>query len=169
MDLDDTPEQAAYRAQVRGWLEEHKREAPVLQGEGAITDEDAIIAARRVWQGKLAEGGLAVALAECCLAGGLGAEIAIGVTRDASSKPHDIALAATRFADPTEALFGEGPGGFVVSGLSEALAELAPQAPLQILGTVASDTLTIATGAGVLSATLAELAEAHGALAELFP
>ncbi|HLM86142.1 MAG TPA: acyl-CoA dehydrogenase family protein [Solirubrobacteraceae bacterium] len=59
MDLDDTPEQAAYRAQVRSWLDAHKREAPVLQGPGAIEDEDEIIAARRVWQGKLAEGGLA--------------------------------------------------------------------------------------------------------------
>jgi alkylation response protein AidB-like acyl-CoA dehydrogenase len=59
VDLDDTPEQAAYRAQVRGWLDEHKSEAPVLQGSGAIEDEAEIIAARRAWQGKLAEGGLA--------------------------------------------------------------------------------------------------------------
>jgi alkylation response protein AidB-like acyl-CoA dehydrogenase len=59
VDLDDTPEQAAYRAQVRGWLDEHKGEAPILQGEGALEDEDEIIAARRVWQGKLAEAGLA--------------------------------------------------------------------------------------------------------------
>ncbi|HLL92774.1 MAG TPA: acyl-CoA dehydrogenase family protein, partial [Solirubrobacteraceae bacterium] len=59
MDLDDTPEQAAYRAQVRSWLDEHSSEAPVLQGPGAITDEDEIVAARRAWQGKLAEGGLA--------------------------------------------------------------------------------------------------------------
>ena len=59
MDLDDTPEQAAYRAQVRSWLDEHKSEAPVLQGPGAIEDEDEIIAVRRVWQGKLAEAGLA--------------------------------------------------------------------------------------------------------------
>ncbi|HEV3047370.1 MAG TPA: acyl-CoA dehydrogenase family protein [Solirubrobacteraceae bacterium] len=59
MDLDDTPEQAAYRAQVRSWLDEHKSEAPILQGPGAIEDEQEIIAARRVWQGKLAEGGLA--------------------------------------------------------------------------------------------------------------
>jgi alkylation response protein AidB-like acyl-CoA dehydrogenase len=59
VDLDDTPEQAAYRVQVRTWLDEHKREAPILQGPGAIEDEDEIIAARRVWQGKLAEGGLA--------------------------------------------------------------------------------------------------------------
>jgi len=59
VDLDDTPEQASYRTQVRGWLEQHKPEAPILQGPGAIEDEDEIIAARRAWQGKLAEGGLA--------------------------------------------------------------------------------------------------------------
>jgi alkylation response protein AidB-like acyl-CoA dehydrogenase len=59
VDLDDTPDQAAYRAQVRSWLDEHKSEAPVLQGPGALQDEQEIIAARRVWQGKLAEGGLA--------------------------------------------------------------------------------------------------------------
>ncbi|HWY89737.1 MAG TPA: acyl-CoA dehydrogenase family protein [Solirubrobacteraceae bacterium] len=59
MDLDDTPEQAAYRTEVRAWLQQHASEAPVLQGPGAIEDEDEIIAARRVWQGKLAEGGLA--------------------------------------------------------------------------------------------------------------
>jgi alkylation response protein AidB-like acyl-CoA dehydrogenase len=59
VDLDDTPEQATYRAQVRTWLEQHKSEAPVLEGPGAIEDESEIIAARRAWQGKLAEGGLA--------------------------------------------------------------------------------------------------------------
>jgi alkylation response protein AidB-like acyl-CoA dehydrogenase len=59
VDLDDTPEQSAYRAQVRGWLEQHKAEAPVLQGPGALEDEQEIVAARRAWQGKLAEAGLA--------------------------------------------------------------------------------------------------------------
>jgi alkylation response protein AidB-like acyl-CoA dehydrogenase len=59
VDLDDTPDQAAYRAQVRSWLEEHKSEAPILQGPDALQDEQEIIAARRKWQGKLAEGGLA--------------------------------------------------------------------------------------------------------------
>jgi alkylation response protein AidB-like acyl-CoA dehydrogenase len=59
VDLDDTPEQAAHRAKVRTWLEQHKSEAPVLEGPGALKDESEIIAARRVWQGKLAEGGLA--------------------------------------------------------------------------------------------------------------
>jgi alkylation response protein AidB-like acyl-CoA dehydrogenase len=59
VDLDDTPEQAAHRTRVRTWLEEHKSEAPVLSGPGALEDEAEIIAARRAWQGKLAEAGLA--------------------------------------------------------------------------------------------------------------
>jgi alkylation response protein AidB-like acyl-CoA dehydrogenase len=59
VDLDDTQEQAAYRAQVRSWLDEHKSEAPVLDGPEALQDESEIIAARRAWQGKLAEAGLA--------------------------------------------------------------------------------------------------------------
>ena len=59
MDLNDSPDQAQFRERVRSWLEEHKSEAPVLEGPGALTEEDEIVAARRVWQRKLAEGGLA--------------------------------------------------------------------------------------------------------------
>jgi len=59
VDLDDTPEQATYRARVRSWLKEHSSQAPVLSGPGALKDEAEILAARRAWQGKLAEGGLA--------------------------------------------------------------------------------------------------------------
>ncbi len=60
MDLDDTPDQAAYRTQVRAWLDEHKAQAPPLQHTSADgTSEEQYIAARRAWQGKLAEGGLA--------------------------------------------------------------------------------------------------------------
>ena len=57
MDLNDTPEQAEYRAQVRAWLEEHRAEAPVISGPAAIKDEDELITARRAWQRKLAEAG----------------------------------------------------------------------------------------------------------------
>ena len=61
MDLDDTPEQAAYRAQVRSWLEQHASEAPAVRSAAGASEEDEnrYIAARRAWQGKLAEGGLA--------------------------------------------------------------------------------------------------------------
>ena len=56
MDLNDTPEQAAYREQARGWLEANKEHAPPLTG----SYEDMVyIDARRDWQRQLAEAGLA--------------------------------------------------------------------------------------------------------------
>jgi phosphoribosylformylglycinamidine (FGAM) synthase-like enzyme len=110
----------------------------------------------------VAEGGLAGALAECCLAGAVGANVSLTADTLAAEHEQDASDTLTR-------LFGEGPGGFVVSGPGDALAELAERAPLRMLGTVEGNGLTISTDAGTLSATLAELAEAHGALAELFP
>ncbi|HLY49348.1 MAG TPA: acyl-CoA dehydrogenase family protein [Solirubrobacteraceae bacterium] len=56
MDLNDTPEQAEYREKVRGWLGEHAGEAPPRQGS---YEDNAYIDARRGWQRKLAEAGLA--------------------------------------------------------------------------------------------------------------
>jgi alkylation response protein AidB-like acyl-CoA dehydrogenase len=56
VDLNDSPQQAEFRAKVRAWLDEHKSEAPPRAPSG---DEDAYLRARREWQGKLAEGGLA--------------------------------------------------------------------------------------------------------------
>ena len=44
---------------VRAWLDEHKAEAPTLRAEDSGLDEHAHVAARREWQRKLAEGGLA--------------------------------------------------------------------------------------------------------------
>jgi phosphoribosylformylglycinamidine synthase subunit PurL len=108
----------------------------------------------------IAEGGLAIALAECCLAGGLGAEIKLRLDEPAAGSPD-------------AALFGEGPGGFIVSGTSEALAALGEQVAVVRLGTVGGEALTLAfdgdDGAGgpiVLS--LEQLAQAHEQLAELF-
>jgi alkylation response protein AidB-like acyl-CoA dehydrogenase len=59
VDLNDTPALAAYRAEVRGWLETHRGEAPVLFGPGAISEPDERVAAHRRWQRRLAEGGYA--------------------------------------------------------------------------------------------------------------
>ncbi|HKG03049.1 MAG TPA: acyl-CoA dehydrogenase family protein [Conexibacter sp.] len=54
MDLNDTPEQAAYRTEVREWLEQNKSAAPATRGRG---DDPEAVAAHRAWQRKLAEGG----------------------------------------------------------------------------------------------------------------
>jgi alkylation response protein AidB-like acyl-CoA dehydrogenase len=56
VDLNDSPEQAEYRQKVRSWLEEHKGEAPPRAGS---VEDEAWVNARRAWQGKLAEAGLA--------------------------------------------------------------------------------------------------------------
>jgi alkylation response protein AidB-like acyl-CoA dehydrogenase len=56
VDLNDTPEQAEYRAQARAWLESHRDEAPPRSGS---SEDSAYIDSRRAWQRKLAEAGLA--------------------------------------------------------------------------------------------------------------
>jgi phosphoribosylformylglycinamidine synthase len=66
----------------------------------------------------IAEGGIAVALAECCIAGGIGARVVL----DGDS----------------EGLFAESPGcGFIVSGQESALAGM------RIIGRVGGDALEI--------------------------
>ncbi|HEY5287558.1 MAG TPA: phosphoribosylformylglycinamidine synthase subunit PurL [Solirubrobacteraceae bacterium] len=130
----------------------------------------------------IAEGGLAVALAECCLGGGFGARVSLGEEffgAEAAGAPGrgaggscispDSAVAPT-FVDR---LFGEGSGAFLVSGEEDALRALGALAPVWILGIVGGDVLQIewlprAQGGASISLTLAELAEAHGALAVLF-
>ena len=56
MDLNDTPEQAAYREEVQAWLEANKADAPPRSGS---SEDTAYIDSRRAWQRKLAENGLA--------------------------------------------------------------------------------------------------------------
>ena len=56
MDLNDTPEQAAFREQVRAWLDANKADAPPRTGS---SEDSAYTDARRAWQRKLAEAGLA--------------------------------------------------------------------------------------------------------------
>ncbi|MGH2911764.1 MAG: AIR synthase-related protein, partial [Solirubrobacteraceae bacterium] len=123
---------------------------PPIELSAAIAAQEAIRAAVR--EGTLssahdiAEGGLAVALAECSLAGGIGARIEV----------HAVTL---------DALFGEGSGGFVVSGHEQAVQSLGGQTRMSVLGTVGGDSLRIAD---VLELSLVELSQAHSALAELF-
>jgi alkylation response protein AidB-like acyl-CoA dehydrogenase len=56
VDLNDTPEQAAYREQARAWLEANKDQAPPRSGS---YEDMPYINARRAWQRRLAEAGLA--------------------------------------------------------------------------------------------------------------
>jgi len=77
----------------------------------------------------VAEGGVAVALAESALAGGLGATVSA-----------------------LDDLFGEGPGAFVVSGPAEAMTAFGAAA--RVIGEVGGDVLAIE---GALSVPLVDL------------
>jgi phosphoribosylformylglycinamidine synthase II len=84
----------------------------------------------------VAEGGVAVALAECCIAGGIGARVAYDGE-----------------------LFAEGPGAFVVSGPRESLARFGAAA-LE-LGEVGGDTLVIGGPPTALEVEVDELTRTH--------
>jgi len=122
----------------------------------------------------IAEGGLAVALAECCVGGGLGALVRID---SGSFEGAERAGAAERGAGGSgvgppaaQSLFGEGSGGFLVSGEEQALQTLGERTEVLVIGVVEGDSLRIDVN-GVeesIELTLAELVEAHGALSELF-
>jgi phosphoribosylformylglycinamidine synthase subunit PurL len=68
-------------------------------------------------------------------------------------------------------LFGEGPGGFLVSGSPRALEALAERLAVSVIGTVGGEALSIELPQAVVVAiTLEELAQAHsGGLLEYFP
>jgi phosphoribosylformylglycinamidine synthase subunit PurL len=104
---------------------------------------DALVRLRAtVREGRLAtvhdisEGGLACALAECCIAGGLGARV----------QPAP---------DGEAALFGEGPGGVLIAGPPEAVEDVEGA---QVIGTVGGDALDVA---GVLSIPVERMREVY--------
>jgi phosphoribosylformylglycinamidine synthase subunit PurL len=126
---------------------------------GQIAVREAVRAGQLASAHDIAEGGLAVALAECCLAGGFGADVALSEV----------------FAgiDPHEALFGESAGGFVLSGPPDTLRELTGIASgagvaLALIGRVSGSALRIDLGDESLFATLEQLTDAHASLRELF-
>jgi phosphoribosylformylglycinamidine (FGAM) synthase-like enzyme len=129
---------------LRGRLATALRAVDVgAQAEALAALREAVRAGRLPTVHDVSEGGLACALAECCLAGRLGARVELsgGVAE----------------------LFGEGPGGVVVAGPREAV-EAVPGA--RVIGVVGGATLVID---GELSLPLSELRSAYeGAIPAAF-
>ncbi len=123
---------------------------------GAV--RDAVRAGALASAHDVAEGGLAVALAECCLAGGLG--VAASVEEHALDVPASDAQ--------LNALFGEGPGGWVVSGPAAALHALGEHVALRPLGEVGGARLQITIAGERLSWDIAQMTVAHETLGSLF-
>jgi phosphoribosylformylglycinamidine synthase len=137
------------------------RGEPLPDGLGAVDPtkvraaqeaiRDAVRAGELSSAHDIAEGGFLVAVAESCLAGGTGASIDLGTSDD-----------------PLTHLFGEGPGGFVVSGPREAVDRLGQRIPLDVFGAVGGDTLDVKIANSDFSVALDELRTAHSALAPAF-
>jgi phosphoribosylformylglycinamidine synthase II len=123
---------------LRGGL---ARELPAVD---LVAQADALAALREAVRGgalstahDISEGGLACALAECCIEGGLGAQIELDSVDDG-------------------ALFGEGPGGVVLAAPRAALDAL-PDAT--VIGEVGGDALDISDRISIPVARLREVYE----------
>jgi phosphoribosylformylglycinamidine synthase len=113
------------------------------------TVRDAVRAGKLASAHDVSDGGLACALAELAIAGNLGAEANLEPLRE-------------RGCTPEEALFGEGPGGFLVSGDRTELESLGAA----LLGEVGGTAIEIAAGDRSLSISLADAERAWRSLDE---
>ncbi len=93
------------------------------------TVRDAVRAGRVASAHDVSDGGLACALAECAIGSGIGCRVDVQPLRD-------------RGCSPEEALFGEGSGGFLLSGDREELEALGAT----VLGEVGGTKVEIAAG-----------------------
>jgi phosphoribosylformylglycinamidine synthase II len=101
-----------------------------------------------VWSAHdVSEGGLACCVAECAIAGGTGATLDLGPLMHRAG------------VDERTALFGEGPGGVVVSGPRDALLELSRKAArvgFLALGEVGGDAIRISAATATLGISVGE-------------
>jgi len=115
-------------AKLRGELDAGLAQPDVAAVAAACaTVRDAVRAGKLSSAHDVSDGGLACALAESAIGGGLGARVDLQPLRE-------------RGCSPEEALFGEGSGGFLVSGERAALDALGAT----YLGEVAGSTLELA-------------------------
>jgi phosphoribosylformylglycinamidine synthase subunit PurL len=103
----------------------------------------------------VSDGGLACALAESAIGAGLGCQVDLQGLRE-------------RGCSPEQALFGEGPGGFVLSGEREQLESIGggDRVELLFLGRVAGEGIEIAAGELAIDVSLADATGAWASLGE---
>jgi len=124
------------------------RHAAALDAIRAAVRSGAVATAHDV-----SEGGLACALAECAIAGGVGARVELELSGGLEGAPVE------------HVLFGEGPGGVVLAGPPERLRgleeSLHPHGFL-VIGETGGDRLDITAGVATLSVPVAAAKDAHG-------
>jgi len=133
-------------------------------GLGAFSLEDVAAAIRAVREAArggavrvahdVSDGGLACALAECAIAGGIGLEIDLGD------------LIAGRGGEVEAWLFGEGPGGFVLAADSATTERLESEGLAVAIGTAGGEVISIEAPGSAINLTVAAAAEAWRSLGE---
>jgi len=111
------------------------------------TVREAVRAGRVASAHDVSDGGLACALAECAIGAGIGCRADLQELRE-------------RGCTPEEALFGEGPGGFVLSGERGELEALGAR----VIGQVGGTTIELAAGDRSLIVGLGDATEAWRSL-----
>ncbi|HEY7255243.1 MAG TPA: phosphoribosylformylglycinamidine synthase subunit PurL [Solirubrobacterales bacterium] len=100
----------------------------------------------------VSDGGLACALAECAIAAGIGCRV-------------DLTVLLQRGCSAEEAMFGEGPGGFVITGSPAELESLAAsEVPVLVIGETGGDGVSIAAGDSALLLRVADAEHAWSSL-----
>jgi phosphoribosylformylglycinamidine synthase II len=113
---------------------------------------DAVRAGKLASAHDVSDGGLACALAEAAIGTGIGCQVDLQPLRE-------------RGCSPEEALFGEGSGGFVISGEWEKLEGLAGDGvAVLMLGKVGGDSVEVAAGDRSLTLSLADAEQAWNSL-----
>ncbi len=118
------------------------------------TVRDAVRAGRLSSAHDVSDGGLACAVAESAIGAGLGCRI-------------DLSPLLDRGLSPDEALFGEGPGGFLLSGDRSSLESLRSEEGLEalVIGTVGGDSIELLAGQAVVRVSLGDAQAAWLSLA----
>jgi phosphoribosylformylglycinamidine synthase len=117
-------------AKLRGELDTGLPQPDVAAVAAACaTVRDAVRAGKLACVHDISDGGLACALAECAIAAGIGCRVDVQPLRERGCSPED-------------ALFGEGTGGFLLSGDRDALAVLGAT----VIGEVRGTTIEVAAG-----------------------
>ena len=117
-------------AKLRGELDAGLPQPDIAAVAAACaTVRDAVRADKLSSAHDVSDGGFACALAECAITGGIGCNVDLQPLRE-------------RGCSPAEALFGEGPGGFLLSGDRAALEEVGAI----VLGETGGTTIEIAAG-----------------------
>ncbi len=144
-------------AKLRGKLDLGLPQPDVAAVAGACAAvRDAVRGGHLASAHDISDGGLACALAESAMAAGFGCRV-------------DLSPLLDRGCSPEEALFGEGPGGFLLSGDRATLESLAAgDVEVLLLGEVGGDTLEIEAGGSPLGVELADARVAWHSLGERF-